>query len=309
MIANLVGVALTVALALALAVQGAAIPWLLLAQSWGGLFTGFVIFGFFLLGQRWKRKSGATRRLEKTKHGPWGGEAWRALARDAGPYAVTYAVFVLYSRLDQIATSRLLGFEQGGQYALAVRLVAIPILVSTSVSYAVFPDLQRLGRDAPERLAVILGALLKAIYRYGIVAAAVMLLVIGFVMAPLFPKFGPALKILPWFVPGVWGYWAQTFIVNALFGRRRYRAAVKAHLYSLSIYLPLLFLLPRWVGLQGVVWSFNAFCLSMFWFGYRAVRVEGILPEGFRLFGALHAEESKLWSQVGVRFLGKKAAP
>jgi O-antigen/teichoic acid export membrane protein len=305
-VANLLGVALTVVLALALAWQGASIPWLLLAQSWGGFVAGFVIFGYFLLIQQKRKSAGATRRVEKKKGGAWGKEAWRALAADAGPYAITFAVFVLWSRLDQIAASRLLGFEQGGQYALAVRLVAIPLLVATSISYAVFPDLQRVGRDAPERLAVILGALLKAIYRYGILLAALVLLGLALVMGPLFPKYEQALHLLPYFVPGVWAYWAQAFLVNGLFGSRRYRAAVKAHLFAILIYLPLLLLLPRWLGLQGVVWSFNIFCLSMFFFCYRAVRAEGILPKNFSLFSTFTAEENLLWSQVGVRFFGSR---
>lgn len=303
-VANLAGVAMTVALALWLAWRGASIPALLLAQSWGGILTGMVIFGYFIFVQRQRKKLGATRRLEKQKRGPWGKQAWKALARDAGPYAITYAVFVLWSRLDQIAASHLLGFEAGGQYALAVRLVAIPLLVATSVSYAVFPDLQRVGRDNPERLTVIVGALLKAIYRYGILVAALMLLALAFVIGPFFPKFGQAIKLLPYFVPGVWAYWAQAFLVNALFGSRNYRKAVVAHLLSLVIYLPLLFLAPRFLGLQGVVWAFNIFCLSMFLFAYRAVVASRVLPKGFSLFSAFTAEESRLWSQVGLRFFG-----
>lgn len=302
-LANLFGTAVSVALALTLAWKGSGIPWLLFAQSWGGTITGVIIFGYFFLLLRQRRKSGATRRWEKQKKGPWGKEAWRALARDAWPYAITYGTFVLWQRLDQIAASRLLGYEQGGQYALAVRLVAIPLLIASSVSYAVFPDLQRVGRDAPERMAAILGALLKAIYRYGIFASALILIVLSLVMGPLFPKFEPALKILPYFVPGVWAYWAQAFIVNALWGRRCYGTAVRVHLYSLAVFLPCLWILPRFLGLYGVVWSFNIFCLSMFYFGYRAVRAEAILARGFSLFAAYSVAEATLWSQIGVKWM------
>ncbi len=306
-IAMLGGGLLSTVLTLALAWRGTAIPWLLLSQSWGGFFSAAVVFGYFYLVYRRRLKAGATRRIQKTKlrpkTGPWGAEAWNALARDAWPYALAYAVMVLWQRLDQIAASNLLGLAQGGQYALAVRLVSVPLLVASSISFAVFPDLQRVGRDAPHRVRLILGALCKAVYRYGMVIAACMVVGIALVIVPFVPKFRPAVWLLPHFLPGIWAFWLQSFITNSLFGLRAYRQSAKVHLSSLAIYVIFLFTLPRFFGLPGVVWAFNIFCLCMCWFSYRAAKNVGLFERGFRLYSEYTAEERILLERSGIFFL------
>lgn len=297
-LAQITGVFLTVVLTLWLAFRGTEIRYLLLSQSWGGFFSGFVILGYFFLQSLGRKRAGNTRRLERTNGGSWGKEAWGALFQDAWPYALTFSVFVIWQRMDQIAVSRLLGLEAGGQYAMAIRLVAIPILVATSISFALFPDLQRVGRDAPARVQVILGAVNKLIWRYGILVAAVMLVSIALLMAPFQPRFKPALKLLPYFVPGVWGFWMQSFLMNALFGVRHYKLVVKAHLFSIALYLSVLYFFTVWFGMHGVAWSFNVFCLSMCFFGLRAARRAGLLGKDYSLFAPYTAEERALWQQT-----------
>jgi O-antigen/teichoic acid export membrane protein len=285
-ITNLIGIGSSVALALFLAWQGYSISYLLLAQSWGGFLTGGLLFGYFtLLSARRKREG--TRRLQKNmvhRRGAWGGEAWTALVQDAWPYAITFGVFVIWQRLDQIAASHLLGFEQGGHYALAVRLVAIPLLVATSISFAIFPDLQRVGRDAPDRLRHLLSFATKIIWRFGVIVSGLALIAVGQILAPLLPKFQPAIKLLPFFVPGVWAFWMQSFLVNALFGLRKYRLVVEIHLYSLAVYLPCLYFLTKHFELYGVVASFSIFCFAMCFFGFRAAKKGGIFPSVWIFF-------------------------
>lgn len=296
---TLLGILVTVVLALWLATLRAPIGWLLLAQSWGGFLSGGMIFGYFFLLSFRRRRSGASRRIVRNNSvGPWGGLAWKALARDAWPYAITFGSFVIWQRLDQIAASKLLGLEQGGQYALAVRMVSIPIHMAMAISYSLFPDLQRLGRDTPERVQVVLGALVKAIWRYGIVAAAAVLAALGWLVVPLVPGFEAALWLLPYFLPGIWAFWMQSILVNALFGLRQYRVVVGVHLKSLFIYVPSLYILTLQFGLHGVAWSFNIFCLSMCFFGYISARKIGALPRGFRLYGAYSSQERALWQQA-----------
>lgn len=300
-LAQLAGFFVSVALTLWLATRGTALGWLLLSQSWGGLLGGGLILGIFYFDSRRRRREGTTRRLDRTHGGPWGKEAWGALLREAWPYAITYAVFVVWQRLDQLAVSHFLGHEQGGQYAMAVRLVAIPLLVATSISLALFPDLQRIGRDAPERVRALLGFASKIIWRYGILVAALMLVAIALLVMPLQPRFKPAFKLLPYFVPGVWAFWMQSFLMNALFGLRRYRLVVELHLISIVVYvLAIYFLTPRF-GVHGVVWAFNLFCLSMSFLGFRAARKAGLLEKNYSLFGAFSAEESALWRQAASR--------
>lgn len=301
---NVAAIFFTAALALALAIRGAPIATLLFAQSWAGFITGAILFGAFYLDSLRRKKMG-TRRVEKVWAGPWIREAWSAIWADAWPYAITYSVFVLWSRLDQLATSKILGVAAAGQYALAVRLVAIPIFIASAISLALFPDVQRLGRDNPGRVAMILGALLKAVYRYGIIAVIALILLMTVVVHPLVPKFDSALKILPYFAPGIWAFWMQGFIVNSLCGIRQFRRTVTVHLISLGLYLPSLWFLPKFFGLHGIVWSFNVFCLSMFMFGYLATKRSGLLHRNFSLFDSFTVEEKGLWERAGFRFFGK----
>jgi O-antigen/teichoic acid export membrane protein len=301
-LANTAGVALTVALALVLAWKGAPLSWLLLSQSWGGFFSSGVIFTYFLARVLWESRNIYARRRESTQkiRGPWGLEAWRALARDAWPHAIAFAAFNLWQRLDQIAASRLLGMESSGNYALAVRLIAVPLLGGAAISAALFPDMQRMGRDAPHRVRVILGVLCKAVYRYGILAAALLVLVIGLAVGPAVPKFRPALWLLPHFVPGMWAYWLQSFIMNSLFGIRAYRATVQVHALSLAAYFASLLVLPQLFGLVGVAWSLNVFCLSMCWLGFRAARDAGLMDHGFLIYSAYTPEERRLIDSSGL---------
>jgi O-antigen/teichoic acid export membrane protein len=306
-LAMLAGMVVTTSLTLTLAWHGAPVPWLLLSQSWGGFLCASLLFGYFFWQYWSRRRTGATRRLQRMRFRPrgseWGREAWRALARDAWPYALAYGVMVLWQRLDQISASNILGLASGGQYALAVRLVSVPILVATSVSVAIFPDLQRVGRDAPHRVRLILGALAKSVYRYGVPIAALMVLGIALGIVPLVPKFRPAVWLLPHFLPGVWAFWLQSFITNSLFGLRAYRETTKVHLTSLVIYVACVFTLPRLFGLPGVVWAYNAFCFSMCWFGFRAARRVGLFEKGFLVYGAYTAEERQLLDRAGLFFL------
>lgn len=317
-IAMLGGVALTTGLTLSLAWHGVAVPWLLLAQSWAGVFSSTVVFGYFILRWRARRLAGETRRKARKKTlparfkptlisggGPWGAEAWRALARDAWPYAIAFAVFVLWQRLDQIAASYIVGIGAGGQYGLAVRLVSVPVLVATSISVAIFPDLQRVGRDAPHKVRLVLGTVTKVVYRYGIVVAACLVLGIGTVIVPLVPKFKPAVWLLPHFIPGIWAFWIQSFLTNSLFGIRAYREVAMVHVNALIVYLCFVFNLPIFFGLPGVVWAFNIFCFAMCWFGFRAARSTGLFDSRFVIYSAYSPEERQLLSRAGFSRLSR----
>lgn len=301
-LAQIGGVLVTVVLPLWLASRGAELGWVLLSQSVGGFLSGSVIYGFFLFESARRHRLGTTRRLDRTlRRGPWGDEAWIALAADAWPYCITFGTIVIWQRLDQIVVSSVLGYEQGGQYALAVRLTAVPIVFASAISFALFPDLQRIGRDSPQRLRLILGAVSKGVYRYGVILVALLLFTLTFALSPVVPKFRPALQLLPYFVPGVWAFWLQTSLVNALFGMREYARVVAAHLCSLAVYVPTVLLLPRWFGLQGVVWSFNIFCLSMCFFCLLAAYRAGLFYRGFTPFSPFTEEETALWRHAGFR--------
>jgi O-antigen/teichoic acid export membrane protein len=289
--AQFFGVLVTVALALWLAMGGAEISWLLLAQSWGG----FLCAGIILWAIWWRRRrAGDTKRMKHRRTGHWGKRAWIELGMNAWPFAITFAVFVLWQRMDQIAVSHWLGLEAAGQYALAVRIVGIPILLAAAVSFALFPDLQRLGRDAPEKVAVALSLFTKIIWRFGIVLAALVLVALGLVISPLVPKFQQAIHLLPFFVPGVWAYWWQSVLVNALFGRRMFREVVIVHILAISLYLPCLVVLTKQFGLMGTISSFNIFCLLMALGAWWVAKANKILLSGQTPFSPFTEEERSL---------------
>lgn len=316
-IATLTGLVLSTGMTVVLAWNHSRISWLLLSQSWGGFLAGGIMFGYFLLEHRKRKRAGETRRQSKSLHWrkaaertPWGGEVWGALALQAWPYAIAFGVGVLSQRLDQIVATGYFGDAAGGEYGMAIRMASVPILVATSISLAVFPDLQRVGRDAPHRVRVILGAVLKVIYRYGIFMAAAMLLGVALIIPPLVPKYAAVIKFLPHFVLGVWAFWMQSFITNSLFGLRAYKQAVFVHLYSFMVFCVVVFTLPHWFGLQGVIWGVNSYSLAMCWFGFRAGKKVGLFDANFFPYNAFTTEESQLLESSGLNFLRRpKVAP
>jgi len=296
-LANLAGISLSVVASLYFALQGAPIFKILLAQSLGGLLTGVLLFGYFYFQSKSRINCG-TRRIKKTYGGLWGGSAWKALAQDAWPYAITFAVFVIWQRLDQIAASTMLGLEKGGQYALAIRLVAIPVLVATSISMAIFPDLQRVGRDSPEKLKFFLALAAKIIWRGGILAAGIVLIFLSLVLPPILPKFIPALNILPFFVLGVWAFWMQSFLMNALFGLRAYAALARIHLFALAVYIPVLFLFTKWFELYGIVVAYTVFCWALCVIGFYEAKKLGVFTSSNIFYRRFTKEELEFLTKV-----------
>ncbi len=288
--AQWLGAFFAVSLTLYLLFAGTEVKYLLLAQSWGGFLTAALIF-FILYRQSVVRsRDGSSRRVEK-KEGPWGGVAWLSIAREAWPYAITFAVFVIWQRLDQLAVSKFLGLASAGQYAMAVRMTTIPLLFATSISFALFPDLQRVGRDAPEKVTKLISILLKLLWRYGILLSAFIVFAVVFVISPLLPKFESAMKVLPYFIPGVWAFWIQSFLVNSFFGVKKYKSVVLVHLISLVLFVLTLFPLTYLIGMNGSIIAFNVFCLSMAGVGIHFAKREKILPKNFHIYSAFTTEE------------------
>lgn len=297
-IAILIGILCTVVLSITLALHNASIPCLLLAQSWGGLLAGGIIFAYFLRERAQRKREEGTRRVEKTVVGPWREEAWTALVKDTWPHAIVFACMTLWQRLDQIAVSHFLGFEAGGNYGLSVRLVSILILIATSVFAALFPDMQRVGRDAPDKITAFLGVVTKLIYRYGIVLAGVTVLFLGWAISLVLPKFEIAIKLLPWFVPGIWAFWLQSFFMNSLYSLKAYKSVVFVHAISFGLYALSLPVLATLFGAHGVAISFDLFCLMLFLNSYRAAKKNKILTRDFSFFAPFNEAELAFFKKL-----------
>ncbi len=94
----------------------------------------------------------------------------------------------------------------------------------------------------------------------------------------------------------------QSFVINSLFGLRAYRKVALVHVYSIIVYIALVFTLPFFFGLPGVTWAFNAFCFSMCWFGFRAAREVGLYPKSYVIYSAFSPEESQLLGRASALF-------
>lgn len=256
-IAVFFGTLVAVIVPLTLAALGAPIPLLLFAQSWGGWIVGLLV----LIGLRMdpQPRYGKRDRTKKPVAGPWQRNAWRALLRDAWPYALAFAAVVIWQRLDQMAASTFLGFASGGQYAVVIRVASIPIMLATAVNQAIFPDLQRVGYQFPEKVVAYIGASQKLVFRFGFLFVGMLLFLAGIVVGPLVPQFREGMLVLPWFLPGVWFFWLQAPMVNGLFGLRRYGLVLGSYAIALFAYVLFLPFLTKTFGLKGIAIASNIF--------------------------------------------------
>lgn len=286
---HLVGTVLSTSAAIYLALHGAGVATVLFAQS----LAPFVSAAWICLKLP---NFGPSVRKRGDK------DAWRKLFFGSWPFAILFAATTLWQRLDQIVAAELFGLAKAAEYGLTARLVGIPILMTAGVSVALFPDFQRTGVDAPEKLRFYVGAILKWLTRYGLVLSFVVIGGVALVMAALFPKYRSALGLLPWFAPGIWAFWLFNFANGGLLGLRSHREAVFAHVAGLTVYLLALFTLPKAFGLVGVALAYDVFCFTLFIGTYVCFqRTKGQPLLG--IFGAFNAEERRLFSQIWQKAL------
>jgi len=287
--ANIIGIFISVAMALTLAWNGAAVSEILFAQSSGGIFASVIIVIGFVVWPKNLVKENI--RNIKSNSRFWKKNAVSALFRDAWPHTLVFAILTIWQRIDQIFASHLLGFEAGGQYGLAIRVVAIPILVASAIFIALFPELQRIGRDEPEKIAVYIGAVTKFLFRYGLFIAIILLYLLMNILTPILPKFQQALKLLPWFVPGIFAYWMYNFMIGSLWGLRKYKEIVVLHGIAFLFYLIYLPLLTKKFHLLGVIASYNIFAICLALLSYYVLKRMKILPSAHRVWKKYSSQE------------------
>lgn len=290
----LVGGLGAIALSAFLLFRGASISELLFFHSWWGFVTAILI----AIGLLRNNAHAMGSRIPRAQAFLLVKDTWRSLWQNSWPFAAVIAVMTIWNRLDQIVTAHYLGLEAGGQYALAARLVSIPILVAASVAFAIFPEMQRLGKDAPEKVALYAGTVLKILFRYGLPVAVVFLGAVALAVAPLVPKFLPAIGLLPWFAAGVWAYWMHSFAINAYWGTRRYGSMVGIHALALATYGAAILPLVHFLGNRGAALTFCLFGFVLLGGAIHFMRKHGALKIDFRLFSALDPDERALWQSI-----------
>lgn len=290
--AHIVGLVISAFLAVASAILSGSVGLILFVLSLSPWISSIILF--FSLPAYGLYQQGPNR-----KESPW-----RVLFENSWPYAILFACTTIWQRLDQVMAAELFGLEGAAEYGLAARLVGIPILMTSSISLALFPEFQRMGLDGPEKMNSYLALVLKFLFRYGIFLAAFSMAGIFFAIAFIFPKYQSAFTLVLWFTPGIWAFWMFNFANNGLLGLRLHRLAVFSHLISLGVYLLALFTLPRLIGMPGLALAYDLFCLSLFVVTYVGLRAQ-IGWKNFRIWQAMTAEENDLLKQVWGRIKEK----
>ena len=171
-------------------------------------------------------------------------------------------------------------------------------MLAASVSFVIFPDLQRIGRDAPEKIPLYTGTVLKILFRFGLLATALFLGLVAFAILPLVPRFEPAIRLLPWFSFGIWAYWMHSFAISAFWGTRRYGLVVGVHAIALAIYLGAILPLARASGIQGVALAYDLFGIVLLVAAVACMRRMGALKPDFRYWAPFDRDEKLIVRQL-----------
>lgn len=253
---SLLAAIVTVSSSVWLAYTGASPAAILFMQSLGGILAVLFMLPF----------------LHTFSKGKYLSFEWSFIFQHSWPYALVSACIMVWQRLDQIVAEKYFGYIGGGEYALAARLVAIPLLFMSAIFAALFTDFQRIGKDAPEKLLLYTSTFLKIFFRFGIFLSAAILFVVSLIMMVFFPKYLLAKTLVAYFIPGIWFYWMYHFTHGYLFGKKEYKSASFAHIAALVCYAIALLLLPKFLGVKGIVWSFDLFCFCLFLFNWIALQ-------------------------------------
>lgn len=296
-VANLIGTLVSVSVALVLCRSGASVSMLLFSQSWGGFVAALVQWP--ALAQELKREGGGfSPSVSAAPVGAQNTSNLLSLFLEVWPSALVFAVMAFSARIDQIVAARTMGYAASGQYALAVRLVAIPVLVASSIQFALFSDLQKMAIEAPDRLALYASTSSRWFFRHGGWISTLILMLGGGAVIMLLPKFRPAFSLLPFFIPGVWAQFIYNSLNGCLFGHRLYRGIAVVHGASLVVFAIALAIFPKVFGLSGVALAFDSFTISLMALSLLVLKNARVLPPRFAIWSKYSAEESAWLAKV-----------
>jgi O-antigen/teichoic acid export membrane protein len=178
--------------------------------------------------------------------------AWRALVRDALPFAAAATVAILYPRIGLILVSLISDAHQTGYYSTAFKVVEVVGGTSGLIANSAFPVFARAGRDDHERLRYAVGkvgdtALIAGVYvTLSLVVAApfVIEIVGGKAFGPAVPVLRlQALALLGGFLAATWSY--------TLLSLRMHAALLRVTLAALLVSIALSAALVPGLGAEG----------------------------------------------------------
>jgi O-antigen/teichoic acid export membrane protein len=178
--------------------------------------------------------------------------AWRALVRDALPFAAAATVAILYPRIGLILVSLISDAHQTGYYSTAFKVVEVIGGTSGLIASSAFPVFARAGRDDHERLRYAVGkvgdtALIAGVYvTLSLVVAApfVIEVVGGGAFGPAVPVLRlQALALLGGFLAATWSF--------TLLSLRMHSALLRVTLAALLVSVGLSVALVPGMGAEG----------------------------------------------------------
>jgi O-antigen/teichoic acid export membrane protein len=178
--------------------------------------------------------------------------AWRALVRDALPFAAAATVAILYPRIGLIMVSLISDAHQTGYYSTAYKVVEVIGGTSGLIANSAFPVFARAGRDDRERLRYAVAKVGDTALIAGAYVTLSLVVAAPFVIEVLGGKgFEPAvpvlrlqaLALLGGFMAATWSY--------TLLSLREHGALLRVTLAALAVSIALSVALVPSLGAEG----------------------------------------------------------
>ena len=234
------------------------------APLWTFAAAGVAELGLTGLGWWWMVK----RRAREERMSQWRSESARAgvLLRESWPLALGGLAIYVQAYADQLVVGSMLGGEELGQYAAAMRLVSVFAFVPTIVHTVSSPEITRAKRDNETLYQKRLHSLYRTMFGLFLVTA-IPLVLFGPVITRLLygSSYTGTSALLPWLAIRLFftnfGAARTVFITNE--GLFRFALVTAVAGATVNIILNLL-LVSRWGASGAIVASFASFAVTTF---------------------------------------------
>ena len=252
-IANILGVFLAAALALCALLTGYGIAFLLFLQSTASLLSAIILYGVGINKKYFSLWAGGFSSLKELKLvllDVWK-EVWAS--------ALVFAVVTAWTRLDIIVAAKFLPLSMVGQYSLCAKLVAVPVLLASSVFLGMFSDFHKKQKENKIALYSTIRSLSLYLLCIGMPAAFLFLWLLQMAISFLLPKYVITSEWILYFSPAVWAYWFYVIFNAAQFGMRRYKAIAWIHGVAFGVYVSVLWFGIKYYAIVGAVAAYTVF--------------------------------------------------
>jgi len=155
--------------------------------------------------------------------------SWRALIKEAMPFAISWAFITVYFRIDSVLLNLFKGSTDVGLYGSCYRLFEAFVLFSVAYRSVLFPVMARAADGPAESLGVLCRKSFRLHLMFTVGVAVFMTFeakqVIGVLLGPAYVAAAPALVILMWALPGA--FMAGT-LLHLLAAQRRQSVSARA---------------------------------------------------------------------------------